>query len=143
MVRITITRGLLATAALCALHTSASAGGLERGGYNIDLLFDPSPVAAETSGTYVAPQRKLKNVQDINRANGLGSDGRNGGTTTADDSEGYWVPRIGVKAGFGDSVDCMADYSQPWGAHTKPGANWRGANENIETKVESDNYAVT
>ncbi|WP_165219992.1 OmpP1/FadL family transporter [Affinirhizobium pseudoryzae] len=143
MVRITITRGLLATAALCALHTSASAGGLERGGYNIDLLFDPSPVAAETSGTYVAPQRKLKNVQDINRANGLGSDGRNGGTTTADDSEDYWVPRIGVKAGFGDSVDCMADYSQPWGAHTKPGANWRGANENIETKVESDNYAVT
>ncbi len=48
-----------------------------------------------------------------------------------------------MKVGLGDSVDCMADYSQPWGAHTKPGANWRGANENIETKVESDNYAVT
>ncbi len=75
MVRNTIMRGLLATAAVCALHTSAMAGGLERGGYNIDLLFDPSPIAAETSGTYVAPQRKLKNVQDINRANGLGSDG--------------------------------------------------------------------
>ena len=59
------------------------------------------------------------------------------------DTEGYWVPRIGVKAGFGDSVDCMADYSQPWGAHTKPGANWMGANDNIETKIESDNYAAT
>lgn len=143
MVRNTILRGLLATAAICALHTSAMAGGLERGGYNIDLLFDPSSVAIESSATYVAPQRKLKNVQDIDRTDGLGSDGVNGGTTTADDTESYWVPRVGFKAGFGDSVDCMADYSQPWGVHTKPGANWRGANENIETKVESDNYAVT
>ena len=30
----------------------------------------------------------------------------------------------------------MADYSQPWGAHTNPGANWMGANDNIETKIE-------
>jgi long-chain fatty acid transport protein len=37
----------------------------------------------------------------------------------------------------------MADYSQPWGAHTNPGKNWMGANDNIETKVESDNYAAT
>jgi long-chain fatty acid transport protein len=143
MVRYTITSGLLAAIAVGALHSTAIAGGLERGGYNIDLLFDPATVAGEASATFVAPQRELKNVRDINPANGLGSDGRNGGTTTADDSENYWVPRVGIKAGLGDSVDCMADYSQPWGAHTKPGANWRGANENIETKVESDNYAVT
>ncbi|MGN7291397.1 OmpP1/FadL family transporter [Rhizobium sp. SAFR-030] len=143
MVRYTITSGLLAAVAVGALHTTAMAGGLERGGYNIDLLFDPATVAGEASATFVAPQRELKNARDINPANGLGSDGRNGGTTTANDSENYWVPRVGIKAGLGDSVDCMADYSQPWGAHTKPGANWRGANENIETKVESDNYAVT
>lgn len=37
----------------------------------------------------------------------------------------------------------MFDYSQPWGAHTKPGDNWAGANDNIETKIESDNYAAT
>ncbi|MCO5734038.1 OmpP1/FadL family transporter [Rhizobium sp. SSA_523] len=143
MVRHFILRGLLATAAAGAVHASAFAGGLERGGYNIDLLFDPSSVAAESSATFVSPQRRVKNVQDIDRTDGLGSDGRNGGTTTADDAEGYWVPRVGVKAGIGDSADCMADYSQPWGAHTKPGANWRGANDNIETKVKSDNYAVT
>jgi long-chain fatty acid transport protein len=138
-----ICRGVLATVAAAALHTAAAAGGLERGGYNIDLLFDPSTVAAEATGTYVMPQRKVKNVQDTNSANGLGSNGANGGTTTAEDSESYWVPRVGIKAAIGDGVDCMADYSQPWGAHVKPGANWRGANDNIETKVESDAYAVT
>lgn len=134
------------TAALAVLLTStaASAGGLERGGYNIDLLFDPSTYAAEAAVTYVNPQRELDNVVDVNPANGIGSNGRGAGQTNGiGETEGYWVPRIGVKAGFGDSVDCMADYSQPWGAHTKPGANWMGANDNIETKIESDNYAAT
>ncbi|KAA3512110.1 OmpP1/FadL family transporter [Agrobacterium rosae] len=112
--------------------TPAFAGGLERGGYNIDLLFDSSRFAAESTATFVAPQRKLKNVT-----------GAFPGSTTADDTENYWVPRIGLKAGFGDAIDCMADYSQPWGAHTKPGNTWAGRGENIETKVDSDNYALT
>ena len=127
---------------------TAQAGGLERGGYNIDLLFDPSTYAAETTATYVNPQRELNNVVDTNAGNGLlsGPDGAGPAGLRSNgirDTEGYWVPRIGVKAGFGDSVDCMADYSQPWGAHTNPGANWAGANDNIETKIESDNYAAT
>ncbi|WP_075288880.1 OmpP1/FadL family transporter [Pararhizobium arenae] len=129
---------------LAMVAGTAQAGGLERGGYNIDLLFDPSTYAAEAAATYVNPQRELNNVVDINPANGVGSNGIGGGATNGvEDSEGYWVPRIGVKAGFGDSIDCMADYSQPWGAHTNPGANWMGANDNIETKIESDNYAAT
>ncbi|WP_426238305.1 OmpP1/FadL family transporter [Pararhizobium sp. DWP1-1-3] len=134
------------TAALAVLLTStaANAGGLERGGYNIDLLFDPSTYAAEAAATYVNPQRELDNVVDVNPANGLGSNGIGGGQTNGvGETEGYWVPRIGVKAGFGDSIDCMADYSQPWGAHTNPGSSWAGANDNIETKIESDNYAAT
>lgn len=134
------------TAAVVVLlsTTAASAGGLERGGYNIDLLFDPSTYAAEAAATYVNPQRELNNVVDIDPANGIGSNGIGGGATNGvSDTEGYWVPRVGAKAGFGDSIDCMADYSQPWGAHTNPGANWMGANDNIETKIESDNYAAT
>ena len=123
---------------------TAQAGGLERGGYNIDLLFDPSTYAAEATATYVNPQRELDNVVDVNSSNGIGSDGRGAGKTNGvGETEDYWVPRVGVKAAFGGSVDCMADYSQPWGAHTKPGANWMGANDNIETKIESDNYAAT
>lgn len=131
--------GIMAAGLLLAA-TSASAGGLERAGYNIDLLFDPSDYVFDTSATYVNPQRDLKNVRDNIGAdgdlNGLRSDGIR-------DTEGYWVPRVAFKAGIGDAVDCMVDYSQPWGAHINPGANWAGANDNIETKIESHNYAGT
>jgi long-chain fatty acid transport protein len=138
-----ISKGLMVLAAGCAFHAPAMAGGLERGGYNIDLLFDQGRFAAESAVTYVNPQRKVKNVRDVDATDGLGANGIGGGDDSADDSESYWVPRVGVKAGIGDSVDCMFDYSEPWGAHTKPGADWLGANENIETKVESENYAAT
>ncbi|WP_018011140.1 OmpP1/FadL family transporter [Sinorhizobium medicae] len=143
MARIGLKGGVLAAVAGMLVASAAQAGGLERSGYNIDLLFDPSDYAAEATATYVNPQRELKNVADINPANGIGSNGIGGGSTSVRDTESYWAPRIGVKAGLGDSIDCMADYSQPWGAHTNPGKNWMGANDNIETKVESDNYAAT
>ncbi|AOF91907.1 OmpP1/FadL family transporter [Sinorhizobium sp. RAC02] len=130
----------IVTAASLLAATSAYAGGLERGGYNIDLLFDPSDYAAEAAATYVAPQRDLNNVVDINPLNGDLNSRPNDGIR---DTESYWVPRLGVKAKIFEGVDCMADYSQPWGAHTNPGENWAGANDNIETKIESDNYAAT
>ena len=122
---------------------SAAAGGLERGGYNIDLLFDPSRFASEVSATYVSPQRDLQNVRDRDATNGVGSNGRGGGATSGiRDTEAYTMPRIGLKAGVGP-VDCMLDYSQPWGADINPGRNWMGANSNIDTHIESDNYAGT
>lgn len=135
--------GCLSLAAATMLVSGAQAGGLERGGYNIDLLFDPARFASEASISYVMPQRKLENVVDINPANGLGANGLGSGATSVQDSESYAIPRIGFKAGIGDSVDCMGDYSQPWGAHTNPGANWVGANSNIETKIHSHNFAGT
>ncbi|OCP26324.1 MULTISPECIES: OmpP1/FadL family transporter [unclassified Ensifer] len=133
-------RSVLTVAAGVLVASAAHAGGLERGGYNIDLLFDPSDYAVEATATYVNPQRELDNVRDPIAADGNLNSRPNSGIR---DTEGYWVPRIGFKAGLGDSVDCMADYSQPWGAHTNPGANWAGANDNIETKIDSDNYAAT
>src|SRR5262245_47853196 len=120
---------------------SALAGGLERTGYNVDLLFDPSRFAADATATYVMPQRKLDNVQDIDPRDGLGADGVGGGKTNdVRYTEDYWAPRVGVKFGAYDAVDCMFDYSQPWGVHTNPGADWAGANYDVETKVNSDNY---
>jgi long-subunit fatty acid transport protein len=111
----------IAAGASCAVLTTvgaANSGGLKRGGYNIDLLFDPSRYAGETSATYVMPERELNNVVDINPLNGIGSNGIGGGATNGvGDTEDYWLPRIGFKAGIGENVDCMADYSQPWGAY--------------------------
>jgi long-chain fatty acid transport protein len=143
MVRHTIKGGILAFAAVGILQSPALAGGLERGGYNIDLLFDTSRFAAETTGTYVMPQRKLKDAKDSISTPGTNLGTNLGYKDSAHDSENYWSPRIGFKAGLTDAIDCMIDYSQPYGAHTNPGSRWAGANDNIETKVNSDNYALT
>ncbi|TPI83477.1 OmpP1/FadL family transporter [Mesorhizobium sp. B2-8-9] len=130
--------GCFSIALIGAAMHPAHAGGLERGGYDIDLLFDPAPVATEAEATYVMPDRKYKNALGPGGAP-LGP----GFSSTADGAEPYWVPRIGVKAQVVQGVDCMFDYSQPWGAHTAPGSNWNGAVSNIETDIKSDNYAAT
>jgi long-chain fatty acid transport protein len=127
--------GCFSLALIGAAMHPAHAGGLERGGYDIDLLFDPAPFATEAEATYVMPDRKYKNA--------LGPGGLNlGYGTTAKGAEDYWVPRIGAKAQIVQGVDCMVDYSQPWGAHVAPGI-WNGAFSNIETNIKSDNYAGT
>ncbi|CAN7465400.1 OmpP1/FadL family transporter [Mesorhizobium sp. LjNodule214] len=129
--------GCFSMALIGTVVVPAHAGGIERGGYDIDLLFDPAPFATEAEATFVMPQRKLKNAVDTDPFNGTLT-----GMSTADDSESYWVPRIGAKATIGYGVDCMVDYSQPWGAHTAPG-RWNGAQSNMETDIKSDNYAAT
>jgi long-chain fatty acid transport protein len=146
-----MSRGILAVAAVGMLQSPAWAGGLERGGYNIDLLFDTSRFAAEATSVFVMPDRKLKNARDVNTTPfnpggsppTVGGGDLNGLPGSADGSENYWSPRIGAKAAIGDAADCMFDYSEPWGAHKNPGRNWAGANEDIETKVRSHNYALT
>ncbi|TPN59659.1 transporter [Mesorhizobium sp. B1-1-4] len=128
--------GCFSLALLGTAMSSAHAGGLERGGYDIDLLFDPAPFATDAEATYVMPDRKYENARGPGGANlGLSS--------TADGAEGYWVPRIGAKVQVVQGVDCMVDYSQPWGAHTAPGSAWNGAVSNIETDIKSNNYAGT
>jgi len=131
--------------AACAFVGGAQAGGLERAGYNIDLLFDPGQYTFESGVVYVAPQRELNNVRDTDPTGNPGGGPLNllGYGNSADETESYFVPRVGFKAQLLDGVDCLADYSQPWGAHTNPGAAWAGANHNIETKVNSDNYGLT
>ncbi|TPI34645.1 transporter [Mesorhizobium sp. B3-2-1] len=127
--------GCFSLALMGSVIHPAHAGGLERGGYDIDLLFDPAPFTTEAEATYVMPDRKYENARGPGGANlGLG--------TSADGAEGYWVPRIGAKVQIVQGVDCMVDYSQPWGAHTAPGM-WNGALSNIETDIKSDNYAGT
>ncbi|GAA5543609.1 hypothetical protein [Brucella sp. NBRC 113783] len=63
-----------------------SAGGLERGGYNIDLLFNPDRFATEANSTYVMPNRKLNNVRDSSPWDGPVGGGRTDGVK---ESEAY------------------------------------------------------
>ncbi|MBP2460922.1 MULTISPECIES: OmpP1/FadL family transporter [unclassified Rhizobium] len=135
-----IAKGAFVLMAGWSVYSPALAGGIERGGYNIDLLFDQSRIAAESTATFVMPGRKLKNVVDSEPTDGpLNAFGY---SSSADETENFWSPRIGIKAGY-ENADCMFDYSQPYGAHTNPGENWAGAQQNIETKINSDNYALT
>lgn len=130
--------GGLSLALLSALAQPSFAGGLDRGGYNIDQLFDASQFSIQSGVIYVMPQRKLDNVRDNPAAGG----NLNNRPHSADDTENYAVPYVGLKGGFGD-VDCLLDYSEPFGAHTNPGINWAGANNNIETKITTHNYGAT
>ncbi|AOG08437.1 outer membrane transport family protein [Agrobacterium sp. RAC06] len=108
------------------------------------FCFDPGQYVFESGVTYVAPDRTLKNVRDTQTGvNAIQGGNLNNRATSVGETESYFVPRIGVKARLVEGVDCVADYSQPWGAHTKPGSNWAGANQNIETKVNSHNYGLT
>ncbi|RWL48155.1 OmpP1/FadL family transporter [Mesorhizobium sp. M2E.F.Ca.ET.219.01.1.1] len=127
--------GCFSLAMIGSVVTPANAGGLERGWYDIDLLFDPAQITGEVTGTYVMPQRDLKNVKDSNPADGPLN--ALGFSNSARDTESYWVPSAGIKAGVGP-IDCLFDYGQPIGAYSNPGANWAGANGNIVTKVKSE-----
>ena len=121
MVSRMFSKGVASLAILSTLASPSFAGGLERGGYNIDQLFDTSPFSFQSGVTYVMPQRKLKNAQDIDPADGLGNNGIGGGSTSVDESENYAVPYIGMKGGYGP-VDCLIDYSEPFGGHPNPGS---------------------
>lgn len=141
-----ILKSALILAATSAVALPAMAGGLERGGYNIDLLFDDSDYAIDSSATFVAPQRKAKNVTgDFANTAAMGGPIAIPGSfaNSADDSANFWSKRVGLRARFTESLDCMVDYSEPWGAHLNPGAGWQGAGANIETDVWSRNYAGT
>ncbi|MBZ9997921.1 OmpP1/FadL family transporter [Mesorhizobium sp. BH1-1-4] len=127
--------GCFSLALIGTAVNAAHAGGLERGGYDIDLLFDPAPFASDVGATYVMPQRDVKNAVDT-------SGGGLTGKSTARNTEGYWVPYVGVKAALGHGVDCMLDYSQPWGASSNPGI-WNGSYSNTNTQIKSNNYAGT
>jgi len=135
-------RGVLTLAFGASLAQSALAGGFERGGYDIDLLFDKSRYAFEAGVTYVMPDRKLTNAKDVNPSNGnLSNDPSR--PTSVRDTENYAVPYLGAKIGITDDVDCLIDYSQPFGAHSNPGLAWVGANAESEIKVTTDNYGAT
>ncbi|MDH6265739.1 long-chain fatty acid transport protein [Rhizobium sp. SG_E_25_P2] len=128
-------KGFLTVISAGFMSGAAYAGGIERNGYNIDLLFDPSNVAVEGTATYVTPHRTYENTTNYSGVGGTDPDVR--------DTKDYFNGSVGVKARVVEGVDCLVDYSQPWGAHSAPGLEWTGSGENSETKINSDNYGLT
>ena len=133
-----------ASCAVVAMVGAANAGGLERGGVQHRSAVRYVAFRGGSGGTYVMPDRKLNNVVDINPATASVPTASAVVRQTASRK-----PRtIGCHVSASRPVSARASTAwstiqQPWGAHTNPGANWMGANDNIETKIDSDNYAAT
>lgn len=127
------------------LASAAQAGGLERGGYNWDLLFSEERFATEAGVTWVNPDRKIKNAKDTQTSPDprTGLDNENYKKSSTSETPSYTTYKFGAKVGITPDLDCLGTYSQPWGVHTKPGANWAGDNQNIETKISSEDWGLT
>ncbi|TIP23623.1 MAG: transporter [Mesorhizobium sp.] len=112
-----------------------SAGGFDRGGVNIDQLFDAAPYSFDAGVTYVSPQRKLKNVQRL--------DGSGMSTSEIDVGGDYVVPRIGFKANIFEPVDCLATYTKPYGAEADFGMNNAYSPTAVKYYVKTNDFGLT
>ncbi len=136
-----------AAAFLAASGCGAQAGGLARQSQDFDILFlDGTQV--QTGVTFVAPQRKLKNIQSP-AANVIS--GMTGGlnpytgqpfTTSTDESRSYFIPEASVKYDLTGDLACAAQYRQPWGAHTDVGVDTGIALSAIEQKISSTDLGL-
>ena len=122
-----------------AMTGLAQAGGFDRGGVNIDQLFDPTPYSFHSGVTYVSPQRKLKNVQRLDSPpspTALSS-------SSVDVGGDYLVPYIGFKANLVEPVDCLAAYTQPFGATADYGTGNAYSVTTSEFEIETRDFALT
>lgn len=122
----------------------AHAGGFERSSQDFDILFEQGN-AVDASGTFVAPQRKLKNIRGS--AISTMSGGVNPLTgrafeTEVDEAESYWVPKFSAKFDLTSDLACAAQYRQPWGISTDVGIDTVRAYTAIEQKISSHDYGV-
>ncbi|MBE7185045.1 MAG: outer membrane protein transport protein [Methylobacterium mesophilicum] len=138
---------------------SAVAGGFDRGAGNIELLFDPARVATEAGVVYVNPQRELKNVERANNSTNAAADllisrGVPGfvansirrpalASESIDVDADYTVPRLGAKFNLFEPVDCLASYTQPYGADAYYGKNNAYSISAVEFELDSDEFALT
>ncbi|GLS34536.1 long-chain fatty acid transporter [Mesorhizobium tianshanense] len=113
----------------------ANAGGFDRGGVNIDQLFDAAPYSFDAGVTYVSPQRTLKNVQRL--------DGSGMSTSEIDVGGDYVVPRIGFKANIFEPVDCLASYTKPYGAEADFGMNNAYSPTAVKYYVKTNDFGLT
>lgn len=118
----------------------AQAGGFDRlGSANVDLLFSPGDVVTEAGVVYVAPQRKLKDVERlITPSNPLPRR-----SDSVDVQSDFVVPWIGVKVSVFEPVDCLAAYSQPYGADAHYGKNNAYSQSTVDFEIDTNEYALT
>ena len=136
------TRIFSVLASTVIMSSTAIAGGFDRGGVKIDQLFDTQRYSMDSELTFVFPQRTIENVtRSENLGAGFGLLPQT--TSSIDVDNDHLIPRFGLKAGFGDSIDCLASYSQPFGADANYGTNNAYSPTTVEFKLDSEDYGLT
>lgn len=187
----------LALITTSALSTSALAGGFDRGGVNIDQLFDTDRFGVAAQVTYVNPQRSVKNVQRSNNAAAplvaggaliSAANAAGAGVTNPTDAQAFVtglivsadpmqqalgnailqavnnvtaavasplataeinqdssfaVPRLGAKFNAGDNFDCLATYTEPFGADNNNGTNNALSASSVQFSIDTQDYGLT
>lgn len=131
-------------AAFLGSAVAAHAGGFERGSQDFDILFEQGN-AVEATGTFVAPQRKLKNIGGSlvgASTGGINPITRRPYETEVDEAKSYWVPKVSAKFDLTNDLACAAQYRQPWGIETDVGVDTVRMFTAIEQKISSNDYGV-
>lgn len=125
------------------LSTSAIAGGFDRGGVNIDQLFDEGRFGASAQVTYVSPQRTLENLSRPGLTSATNPNPAANITSNVEVDSDYVVPRFGFKFGLGESTNCLASYSEPFGGDADYGTGNIYSASAVEFSVEAKDYGLT
>lgn len=115
----------------------AHAGGFERSSQDFDILFEEGNLV-ESGATFVAPQRKLKNIRSINpnlKASSIASD-------ETDEGKSYWSPKVSARFQLNDDLACAAQYRQPWGIITDVGTDTLRRYSAIKQEISSHDIGL-
>ncbi len=132
------------TAALLATASGAYAGGFERSSQDFDILFEQGTVA-EAGATFVAPQRKLKNIGGSYIATQTGGINPMTGKpfeTSVKETVNYWVPKFSAKYDITNDLACAAQYRQPWGIDMDVGTGTVRQFTAITQKISSHDLGI-
>lgn len=126
----------LALLTTSVLSTSAIAGGFDRGGVNIDQLFDTDRFTVAGQYTYVNADRTLSNIVREGVPAGAAPN-------RVDVENSFSVPRIGIKADLTDNIACLASYSEPFGADSENGFGNLLSASSTSIEFNTKDYGLT
>lgn len=119
---------LLGAATLSLAGGAALAGGLDRSGQGINLIFEEGNVL-QLNYSYVDPSLS----------------GSLGGASSGNVGVSYGVPHLGYKRALTDTLDFALIYDQPFGAHVAYAANYPLSNpaNADQLRADAETHALT
>lgn len=136
------------TIALAMVASStALSGGFSRGGVDYSILFSDKRIDSDVGFRFVAPQRTIDaGSRLVNLAAAAGIPGASPTVVSTTDTrvEGsFFVPKVGIKVGFGDHVDCAGTFSTPYGVDQSNGLNQAVSGNAVDFEIDTKDYGLT